>query len=91
MFYVVAYDIADDKRRKKISDILEGYGVRVNYSVFELEIDKKTLEGLKDELLTQVNLKEDSIRFYHLCKNCAGKSFELCKRGDVFEIIGGFF
>ncbi|MFO5492219.1 MAG: CRISPR-associated endonuclease Cas2, partial [Cuspidothrix sp.] len=24
--YVIAYDIPDDKRRKKIADVLEGYG-----------------------------------------------------------------
>ena len=35
MNYLITYDIEDDKRRKKISDLLEGYGVRVNYSVFE--------------------------------------------------------
>ncbi|MBR8835369.1 MAG: CRISPR-associated endonuclease Cas2 [Stigonema ocellatum SAG 48.90 = DSM 106950] len=33
--YVVAYDVPCDKRRKKISDLLEGYGQRVQYSVFE--------------------------------------------------------
>jgi len=36
MHYVVAYDITNDKRRKKLSDLLETYGVRVNYSVFEI-------------------------------------------------------
>jgi len=29
------YDIPSDKRRKKVSDLLEGYGQRVQYSVFE--------------------------------------------------------
>ena len=32
--YVISYDIPDDKRRKKIADLLEGYGQRVQYSVF---------------------------------------------------------
>ena len=35
LFYVVVYDIPNDKRRKKVSDLLEGYGQRVQYSVFE--------------------------------------------------------
>ena len=34
-FVVIAYDIVDDKHRTKISKLLEGYGERVNYSVFE--------------------------------------------------------
>jgi len=28
LFYVVVYDIPSDKRRKKVSDLLEGYGQR---------------------------------------------------------------
>lgn len=35
LFYVVVYDISSDKQRKKVSDLLEGYGLRVQYSVFE--------------------------------------------------------
>ena len=33
-FYVIAYDIPNDRRRQKIADLLEGYGKRVQYSVF---------------------------------------------------------
>ncbi|MBD2045501.1 CRISPR-associated endonuclease Cas2 [Coleofasciculus sp. FACHB-64] len=32
LFYVVTYDIPCDKRRRKISNLLEGYGRRVQYS-----------------------------------------------------------
>ena len=35
MKYLITYDIEDDKKRKKISDELEAFGYRVNYSVFE--------------------------------------------------------
>ncbi|MGI0489366.1 CRISPR-associated endonuclease Cas2 [Pantanalinema rosaneae CENA516] len=35
LLYVVTYDIPCDKRRKKVADLLEGYGRRVQYSVFE--------------------------------------------------------
>ncbi len=34
-FYVVAYDIADDRRRSKVVKVLEAIGHRVNFSVFE--------------------------------------------------------
>ena len=43
MNYLITYDIEDDKRRKKISDLLEGYGVRVNYSVLNFTYHKKSL------------------------------------------------
>ena len=43
MLYVVAYDIANDKRRKKVSEHLDKYGVRVNYSVYEIKLNKTKL------------------------------------------------
>ena len=49
MNYLIVYDIEDDKRRKKISDLLEGYGVRVNYSVFEFYLSQKELNEIVSE------------------------------------------
>ena len=87
MKYIVAYDIANDKRRKKLSDLLEGYGVRVNYSVFELELTKTQKERLLYEIELQklLDVKVDSLRFYHICQNCIPKSFELCNKEEPFE------
>ena len=35
MFIVISYDIPADKRRTKLAQLLENYGQRVQYSVFE--------------------------------------------------------
>jgi len=86
MNYLITYDIEDNKRRKKISDLLEGYGKRVNYSVFEFYLSKKELKEIVTEAKKILNKKEDSFRVYRICENCTQKSFELCKRCDVFEI-----
>ena len=85
MNYLIVYDIEDDKRRKKISDLLEGYGVRVNYSVFEFYLSQKELNEIVKEAKKILNKKRDSFRVYRVCENCTSKSFEVCKRGDVFE------
>jgi CRISPR-associated protein Cas2 len=85
MNYVIGYDITDNKRRKKVSDLLEGYGVRVNYSLFEVKITKTNLKKLLLQILKIVDKKEDSIRFYHICKNCESKSFEVCDNIGLFE------
>jgi CRISPR-associated protein Cas2 len=85
MNYVIGYDITDNKRRKKVSDLLEGYGVRVNYSLFEVKITKTNLKKLLLQILKIVDKKEDSIRFYHICKNCEEKSFEVCDNIGLFE------
>lgn len=66
MFWVICYDIPDDKRRRKIQKILEGYGRRVQYSVFECEISNAKLERLHKQLRRVINEQEDDIRFYPL-------------------------
>ncbi len=85
MKYLITYDIEDDKKRKKISDELEAYGYRVNYSVFECELNKTKLRKLTQKLEELVDEKHDSLRFYHICENCVPKSFELCNREEIFE------
>ena len=83
---VVIYDIVNNKERKKVSDILEGYGIRVNKSVFECELkNEKTKEKMIEEILNIVNPKRDSVRIYAICKNCLIKSESLCYEDEPFE------
>ena len=72
MFAVVCYDIPDDRRRTKVGKILEGFGARVQWSVFECDLTLKQLEKLKQKL-TRVMDKEDSLRYYYLCAECLPK------------------
>lgn len=87
MNYVITYDIEDNKNRKKLSDLLEGFGFRVNYSVFECELTKTTLKRLVKTIKEEnyINIKTDSLRFYHICNNCIPKSFEVSNREEIFE------
>ncbi len=68
LFYVIVYDITCDKRRKKISDLLEGYGQRVQYSVFECVLSQTKYSELQKRLRKQIKSSEDSVRFYPLSK-----------------------
>jgi CRISPR-associated protein Cas2 len=72
MFVIVCYDIPDDKKRNKISQILEGYGERVQFSVFECDIKAEHMEKLKEKLIKVLN-DEDSVRYYYLCGECIKK------------------
>jgi CRISPR-associated protein Cas2 len=67
--YVIAYDIPCDKRRKKVADLLEGYGQRVQYSVFECQLTTEKYEDLRRRLRKKLNLTEDSLRFYPLSRH----------------------
>ena len=90
---VVSYDIVDDKRRNKVMKTLEGFGHRVQYSVFECELRPADLEKLKARLRGLIVPEVDDIRFYQLCENCLGKVTMLGRakmyREKAYEIING--
>ncbi|MCL1472489.1 CRISPR-associated endonuclease Cas2 [Argonema antarcticum] len=62
-----------DKRRKKVSDLLEGYGRRVQYSVFECVLSSSKYEELRERLRERVKLEEDNVRFYPLSGHTLGQ------------------
>ena len=70
---VVSYDIPDDKRRTKVMKIIEGYGRRAQYSVFECEVRPADLRQLRNRLRDVINEQQDDVRFYQLCEACLGK------------------
>lgn len=47
---VVIYDIPNDKRRLKLSKLLEGYGVRVQKSCFEVKLEDAEYKQLLEDL-----------------------------------------
>ncbi|MCI1207539.1 MAG: CRISPR-associated endonuclease Cas2 [Microbacteriaceae bacterium] len=59
--YVIAYDIVDDRRRNHVAKVLQSYGVRVQYSVFLIDLRPAKLVRLRMKLLTLINPGEDSV------------------------------
>jgi CRISPR-associated protein Cas2 len=82
MFIVVSYDIVDNKKRTKLAKQMCNYGQRVQYSVFECNINAQQLKKMKKEALQFVDLQKDSLRIYKFCRDCKNKveSFGI-KRG----------
>lgn len=74
MLIVVSYDIVSDKRRRRVYKLLEGYGERQQYSVFECIVSDKGLTGLRSKLLSLIDPEEDSVRIYRLCASCRVKA-----------------
>jgi len=70
---VVCYDIPDDRRRTRVGKILEGFGSRVQRSVFECDVTPAHLTKLKSRL-SKVVRPEDSLRYYYLCGQCLPKA-----------------
>ena len=65
-FLVVSYDISSNRRRAKVMKTLEGYGTRVQYSVFECRLKPIEIDEMRRKLKKLISIKEDSIRFYFI-------------------------
>ena len=68
--FVVCYDVADDKRRSKVASCLDGYGDRVQGSVFELSVNHTLLDQCLAQVSSLINVAEDSVVVYRLCAAC---------------------
>lgn len=74
MLVLVSYDVSTKsaggkKRLRKVAETCLDYGIRVQNSVFECNIDPTQWEILKDKLLSLYKKEEDSLRFYYLGSN----------------------
>ena len=72
-FYVIAYDISDDKRRTKVHKTLSGFGQWTQFSLFECHLSDKQYLQLRQKLDRLLKTDEDSVRFYRLCEACLAK------------------
>jgi len=66
-FYMVCFDICDHRRLRRVSNLLENFGRRVQLSVFECWLHEDELVELKNRLTRLADRREDHIRYYSLC------------------------
>ena len=67
---LVAYDIRDPARWRKVYKIVRGAGERVQYSLFRCRLDNRDVERLRWRL-ARVMAPEDSLLVVDLCPTCA--------------------
>jgi CRISPR-associated protein Cas2 len=72
-FYLLAYDMSDDKRRAKIAKLMESLGERVQGSVFEAYLNAAELQKIVKKSEKIMKMEEDSLRVYFLCEACRPK------------------
>ena len=75
--YLVAYDICDPKRLRKVAKICEDFGLRRQYSVFFCRLAAVDLVRLKSRLYDVINLDQDQVLFIPLCGHCAPEKVDL--------------
>jgi len=74
MMVLVSYDVSTSsasgqKRLRRLAKACRDYGQRVQYSVFEIEVDFAQWTFLKSKLCDLIDPEQDSLRFYYLGKN----------------------
>jgi len=78
MMVLVSYDVSTmtvdgERRLRRIAKTCRDYGQRVQYSVFEIEVDAAQWTVLKQRLSDLIDPEVDSLRFYFMGKNWQSK------------------
>ena len=74
MLVVVCYDVSTVERKgqrrlRRVAKACKDYGQRVQFSVFECDIDPAQWAVLRQKLIDEIDPKMDSLRFYFLGSN----------------------
>lgn len=74
MLYIISYDVSTStpqgkRRLRRVAKACENYGIRVQNSVFECELDYAAFLQLKCQLNELIDSSVDSLRFYPMGKN----------------------
>jgi CRISPR-associated protein Cas2 len=95
MLVLVTYDVntqtdAGKRRLRRVAKICENHGQRVQNSVFECVIDAAQLAIMKCKLEKEMNVDEDSLRFYNLGNNHKAKVGHMGAKPS-FDVKGPLF
>ena len=86
--WIVAYDVTDEKRRRRLASWLAEHGERVNWSVFEIRWRNDADEDLLAALLDLVDTSDDHVRLYPLDRDALDRSREIGRpRKNASEVV----
>ncbi len=64
--YLVCYDVANDKRLRKVFKTCKNYGTHLQYSVFECDLNLRDRTKMERELRDIIKHDEDQVLFVSL-------------------------
>lgn len=64
--YIVSYDVASDKRLRKVFKVCKNYGNHLQFSVFECDLSPVERARMESELKALIHHDEDQILFIAL-------------------------
>jgi len=92
MWVLVTYDVSTEtaegrSRLRRVAKTCEGFGQRVQKSVFECTVNDVTFHRMRTKLLEIIDETEDSIRFYKLPED-RNRRVEEYGLGNVIDFKG---
>ena len=66
--YAIAYDLSDDRERSRVDKVLQGWGHRVQKSVFMVRVARRGADRLKAEL-ERLELQTGSVLLFRIQNN----------------------
>jgi CRISPR-associated protein Cas2 len=85
-FIIVAYDVRDRRRLRRVAKMMEQYGARVQRSAFECRLDKEQMESLFADIKRVINRKQDKVTVILLCQSCVHRSERLIASGLMIDM-----
>jgi CRISPR-associated protein Cas2 len=91
--YIVAYDISNPKRLRKVALVCEDFGARKQFSVFLCRLNATDFVRLRSRLYDVIHLEEDQVLFIPLCAKCVqqiealGRPTEAHDARDVVVVV----
>ncbi len=64
--YLVSYDISNPKRLRRVAKVLESFGTRLQFSVFECPLDDVRLAQARAALEKEIHHDDDQVLFVSL-------------------------
>ncbi|MGH3274364.1 MAG: CRISPR-associated endonuclease Cas2 [Streptosporangiaceae bacterium] len=73
--YLIAYDIREDRRLRNIAVCMEGYGTRIQYSVFICDLSDHEAVLMRGDIEARMKASEDSVMVVDLGRTDDSKRF----------------
>ena len=86
-FYVVVYDISNDKRRVRLHKRLQDYGSPVQFSVFECLLEEDRYQAMMNMIQKTIKPRKDQVRIYFLCESCLQKVWTSNASSEIVQDV----
>jgi CRISPR-associated protein Cas2 len=85
MNMLVIYDIADPRRLNRIAKVMKDYGLRVQRSVFEVDVSPPVFGEMRRRTERVIDPFEDGVKYFPACGKCSGVWFSIGQGGVVCD------